>query len=130
MIREGGVMERGGRDGMGWERWRGEGVVESDGGGKGGVVESDGGEREEWWTVMNRGEGWGLMEGEGVLLGHSRLCVHLSSCLWVVVMCGWHIIVRGWGLSVGGAMGAGLSVGSFMWAGCLWVLVCRSWAWW
>ena len=33
-------MERGGRDGM--ERWRGEGVVGSDGGGGKG----------EWWRVM------------------------------------------------------------------------------
>ena len=50
----------------------------SDGGGKGGVVESDGGEREEW-------EGWGLMEGEGVLLGHRRPCAHsLSMCALVI----------------------------------------------
>ena len=68
------------------ERWRGEGVVGSDGGGKGGVVESDGGEREEW-------EGWGLMEGEGVLLGRRRPCARSLSCLGVFVMCGWHVVI-------------------------------------
>ena len=104
---ESGVMERGGSDGM--ERWRGEGVVGSDGGGKGGVVESDGGEREEW-------EGWGLMEGgecrwaivihvhaRRPVQGHS-LCVGGVSSLSkgarlssmgggrLVVMCGWHVV--------------------------------------
>ena len=57
----------------------------SDGGGKGGVVESDGGEREEW-------EGWGLMEGEGVLLGRRRPCACSSSCPGAFVMCGWHVV--------------------------------------
>ena len=73
--------------------WRGEGVVERHGGGKGGVVESDGGEREEWWTVLHggRGKGWGLMEGEGVLLGHHCPCARSSSCLWAVVMHRWRI---------------------------------------
>ena len=76
-------MERGGSDGM--ERWRGEGVVGSDGGGKGGVGERDGGEREEW-------EAWGLMEGEGVLLGHCRPCVRSLSCPGAFVMCGWRVV--------------------------------------
>ena len=112
MIGEGGVMERGGSDGMGWERWRGEGVVEGDGGGKGGVVESDEGEREEWWTVLNevRGKGWGLMEGKGVLLGCHCLCACSLSCPWVVVMCGWCVVVHGWGHQLGA-----------------WGIVCRRW---
>ena len=76
-------MERGGSDGM--ERCRGEGVVGSEGGGKGGVVESEGGEREEW-------EGWGLMEGEGVLLGHRRPCARSSSCPGAFVMHGWCVV--------------------------------------
>ena len=65
-------MDRGGSDGM--QRWRGEGVVESDGGG-----------REEW-------ECWGLMEGEGVLLGHHRLCARSLSCLGAFIVCGWHVV--------------------------------------
>ena len=115
---EGGVMERGGSDGMGWERWRGEAVVESDGGGKGGVVERDGGEREEWGTVLNggRGEGWGLMEGEGVLLGRHRPCARSSSCPWAVVMRGWRvggIVHRRW--VVGGLVRVGrLFVGAVL----------------
>ena len=59
------------------ERWRGEGVVGSDGGGKGGVVESDGGEREER-------EGWGLMEGGGSAAG-------LSSSMCVLVVLSWGV---------------------------------------
>ena len=70
-------------------------------------MESDGGEREEW-TVMNggRGVGWGLMKGEGVLLGRRHPCARSSSgegggmgydgggC--------WAVVVRGRSSSVGG----------------------------
>ena len=50
-------------------------------------MESDGGEREEWWTVMNggRGVGWGLMKGEGVLLGRRHPCARSSSVCALVV---------------------------------------------
>ena len=44
--------------------------------GDGGVMgEVNGG----WW------KGWGLMEGEGVLLGHRRLCARSSSVCMLVV---------------------------------------------
>ena len=71
-------------------------------------MESDGGEREEW-TVMTggRGVGWGLMKGEGVLLGRRHPCARSSSgegggmgndggggC--------WAVVVRGRSSSVGG----------------------------
>ena len=135
-------MERGGRDGEGRKRWRGEGVVESDGGG-----------REKWWTVLNggRGKGWGLMEGEGVLLSHvvrmrarrpvrgQSLCVGGMSSLSkggaLSSVGGGRRLAPGggsihgqWSLFVG--VGRWLWVGLFTWAGCPWVLVCRSCAWW
>ena len=95
--------------------------------------------------MMNggRGEGWGLMEGEGVL-GRRRpcarssfMCALSSSCPWAFVMRGWRVVVRGWGSSVVGwvVVRGGRVVdcswwGSFAWAGCSWGLVCRSWARW
>ena len=59
-----------------------------------------------WWTVMNgeRGLGWGLMEGEGVLLGHHHPCVHsLSVCALVICVCT-HLPVHRCSLCVGGAL--------------------------
>ena len=42
---------------------------------------------DEW----GRGEGWGLMEGEGVLLGHCRPCACSSSvCALIVLSVGIH----------------------------------------
>ena len=90
---------------------------------------------DEW----GRGEGWGLMEGEGVLLGRRRPCAHShrpvhgrSLCMggvsslskgstslvvgWVVVRGCWVVDCSGWG--------------SFAWGGCSWVVVCRSWMRW
>ena len=146
-------MERGGRNREGRERWRGEGVVESDGRGKGGVVDSDGGERVEWWTVLNggRGKGWGLMEGEGVLLGHV-ICVRTRRPICGQSLCvggasssskggasssvggGRRLVpgggsIRGWSSSFVG-VGRWVVGGLVHMGGCPWVLVCCSCAWW
>ena len=77
-------------------------------------MESDGGEREEWWTVMNGGwgVGWGLMKGEGVLLGRHHPCACSSSMCPLVIWGGgrdgecwrgscWAIVIHGCLSSVG-----------------------------
>ena len=99
------------------ERWRGEGVVGSDGGGTGGVVESDGGERKEW-------EGWGLMEGEGVLLGRRCPCVHSSSMCALVVHVRARHPVQGRSLCMGGvsSLSKGGGSSSVPWVGVIWSL--------
>ena len=81
-------------------------------------MESDGGEREEWWTVMNggRGEGWGLMEGEGVLLGHRHPCAH-SRC----PVYGHSLCVGGTSSLSKGGMSSSVGGGRWLWAGSLFV---------